>query len=42
MNPTVYDRMCNNAKNAARDFDYEILTDKLEEVIQYAAEHYRG
>lgn len=31
-----YDRMCENAKNAALDFDYEKLTDKLEEVINYA------
>ncbi len=36
-----YNLMCKNAKNAAKDFDYEILTDKLEEVIDYAIEHYK-
>ncbi|GAQ24565.1 glycosyltransferase family 4 protein [Tepidanaerobacter syntrophicus] len=28
-----YDTYCNNALKAARDFDFKILTDKLEEVI---------
>lgn len=37
-----YAKMCQNAKNAAKDFDYEILTNKLEEVINYAIEHYKG
>lgn len=35
-----YEKMCQNAKNAAKDFDYEILTDKLEEAMNYAIEHY--
>ncbi len=41
MSSVDYDKMCRNAKSAAKDFDYEILTDKLEEAIQYAVEHYR-
>lgn len=35
-----YNKMCENAKNAAKDFDYSILTDKLEEAINYAIEHH--
>ena len=34
-----YDKMCNNAKNAAKRFDFKVLTDKLEQVIDYAIEH---
>lgn len=37
-----YDRMSVNAKNAVKDFDYSVLTDKLEKVIKYAIEHRRG
>lgn len=29
-----YDTYCNNALKAAKDFDFKVLTDKLEEVIQ--------
>lgn len=36
-----YEKMCANAKNAAKNFDYSILTDRLEEVIDYAIEHYK-
>ena len=35
-----YDRMCVNAINAAKDYDYSKLTDKLEEVIEYAVNHH--
>lgn len=35
-----YEKMCQNAKNAAKDFDYEILTNKIEEAMNYAIEHY--
>lgn len=35
-----YEQMCKNAKEAAKNFDYSILTDKLEEVIEYAIEHH--
>ena len=28
--------ICRNAKNGAKDFDYKVLTDKLEEAIDYA------
>lgn len=35
-----YEQMCKNAKEAAKDFDYSILTDKLEEVINYAITQY--
>lgn len=31
-----YKQMCKNAKEGAKDFDYEVLTDKLEETIDYA------
>ena len=31
-----YSVMCRNAKNGAKDFDYKVLTDKLEEAIDYA------
>ena len=34
-----YDKMCNNAKNAAKRFDFKVLTDKFEQVIDYAIEH---
>lgn len=30
-----YEQMCINAKNAAADFDYEKLTDRVEEVINF-------
>ena len=36
-----YEKMCQNAKNAAKDFDYEILTNKLEEAMNYAMEQYK-
>lgn len=35
-----YAVMCENAKNAAKDFDYSILTDKLIEVIDYAVKRH--
>lgn len=35
MDKPEYEQMCINAKNAAADFDYEKLTDKLEEVINF-------
>ena len=35
-----YDQMCANAKDAAKNYDYSKLTDKLEEVIEYAIEHH--
>lgn len=35
-----YGQMCVNAKNGAKEYDYSILTDKLEEVIKYAIEHH--
>lgn len=31
-----YRQMCRNAKNGAEKFDYKVLTDKLEETIDYA------
>ena len=31
-----YSVICRNAKNGAKDFDYKVLTDKLEEAIDYA------
>ena len=34
-----YEKMCNNAKNAAKQFDFKFLTDKFEQVIDYAIEH---
>lgn len=33
-----YNKMCNNAKNAAKDFDFKVLTDKIEEVINFTME----
>lgn len=36
-----YEELCQNAKNAAKDFDFEILTNRLEEAIDYAIEHYK-
>ena len=36
-----YNQMCENAKNAAKHFDYTVLTDKLEEAMRYAVENYR-
>lgn len=36
MSEDEYDRICSNAKNAAKHFDYKVLTDKLEEAIDYA------
>ena len=41
MSDSEYARLCKNAENAAKDFDYSILTTKLEEVIDYAVEHYK-
>lgn len=35
-----YAAMCENAKNAAKDFDYSILTEKLIEVIDYAVKRH--
>ena len=40
MPPEDYARMCDHAKQAAKDFDYSYLTTKLEEVMSYAVEHY--
>lgn len=37
-----YIQMCENARNAAKDFDFSILTDKLEEAMKYAIEHNRS
>lgn len=34
MDRTEYERIGQNAKNGAKDFDFKVLTDKLEEVIQ--------
>ena len=31
-----YLAVCKNAKEGAKDFDYKVLTDKLEEAINYA------
>ena len=31
-----YDAMCRNAKQAAKQFDFKVLTDKFEQVINYA------
>lgn len=31
-----YDKLCVNAKKAAEEFDFAVLTDKLQEVIEYA------
>lgn len=31
-----YNKMCEGAKEGVRDFDFEILTDKLEKVLNYA------
>lgn len=39
--PEEYDQMCENAARAANDFDYSVLTDKLEEAMQYAVDHHR-
>lgn len=33
-----YDTMCHNAKQAAKQFDFKVLTDKFEQVINYAIE----
>ena len=35
-----YMQMCENARQAAKDYDYSVLTDKLEEAMQYAIEHH--
>ena len=32
---TDYDKMCYNAKQAAKQFDFKVLTDKFEQVINY-------
>lgn len=37
-----YDEMSDNAKNAAKNFDFNILTDKFEEAVHYAIENYRS
>ncbi len=34
-----YLQMCANAAAAAKNYDYSVLTDKLEEVINYAISH---
>lgn len=36
---TDYDKMCYNAKQAAKQFDFKVLTDKFEQVINFAVEH---
>ncbi len=36
MDNAEYEKMCKNARAAAEDFDYKVLTDKLEGVIEYA------
>lgn len=36
LNKDDYLQMCKNAKEGAKDFDYKVLTDKLEKVIDYA------
>ena len=41
MPPNEYELMCENAKAAAADFDYLKLTDKLEEVMNYAIERHK-
>ena len=41
MSEDEYNSLCINARNAAKDFDYSILTDKLEEAMRYAVENYR-
>ena len=41
MTPEEYNATCENAKNAAKDFDYRILTDRLEEAMQFAVAHHR-
>jgi len=34
MSKSDYDIYCHNALNAAKDFDFQVLTDKLEEALQ--------
>ncbi len=36
-----YDAMCSNAVRAAENFDYGVLTDKFEEVLEYACNSYK-
>ena len=36
MDKNEYNQMCINAQNGAKDFDFEKLTDKFEQVINYA------
>lgn len=40
LSPEEYDKMCKNATDAAEHYDYENLTTKLEEAMNYAVEHY--
>lgn len=40
LSPEDYKQMCENARNAAADFDFAKLTDKLESAMHYAIEHY--
>lgn len=41
LSPEEYGQMCENARNAAKDFDYKKLTDKLESAMHYAIERHR-
>ncbi len=34
-----YEQMCDNAKQGVKEYDYKILTQKLENVMQYAIDH---
>ncbi|MEG1529116.1 MAG: glycosyltransferase, partial [Clostridia bacterium] len=38
MSKDEYESMCQNARNAAKDFDFNVLTNKLEEVVNFTME----